>query len=69
MIAGRYAVDPVSLLCDRLCGFPFFAARAHDPTGNPSQYELACTSDGWRADASKLVLAFVTVSCLWFATI
>mmetsp|Transcript_29688 Transcript_29688/g.47796 ORF Transcript_29688/g.47796 Transcript_29688/m.47796 type:complete len:185 (+) Transcript_29688:1-555(+) len=37
--------------------------------GNPSQFEVACTSQACRADLSKMVLAFVTMSCLWFATV
>lgn len=36
---------------------------------NPSQFQLACTSEGWRASAEKMLLLIVMVSCLWLATV
>eukprot|EP00802_Teleaulax_amphioxeia_P024346 Tamp_25033.p1 GENE.Tamp_25033~~Tamp_25033.p1 ORF type:complete len:203 (-),score=30.00 Tamp_25033:267-875(-) len=37
-------------------------------SSKPSQFELACTSEAWRAQLSKMILAVVTLSCLWIAT-
>jgi len=39
---------------------------------NPSQFQLACTSEarsGWRTGAEKLLVSIVILSCLWLATV
>jgi len=36
---------------------------------NPSQFQLACTSEGWRTTAEKLLVSIVILSCLWLATV